>query len=81
MLILIIKKGSTKMIIFTDVPEREVPYSETALAMYDGGWRSTDREQMLDEFVNGKYVDKNERWTEEEVDIICDLLEKIENRE
>ena len=69
------------MIILNNIPESEAPYSEIALAMYDGGWRCTDREQMIDEYVNGKFVDKNDRWTKEEVDIICDLLEKIESKE
>ena len=69
------------MIILSNVPTHEEVYSESALAMYDGGWRSSDREQMIDEFVNGKFADENDRWTEEEVDIMCDLLERIESRE
>lgn len=61
------------------VPAGYEQYSETALAMYDGGWRASDRNQMIDELVNGKFVDEDDRWTEEEVDIICYLLERIEN--
>ena len=61
------------------VPTGYEQYSETALAMYDGGWRAEDREQMIDELVNGKFADENDRMTEEEVNIICYLLERIEN--
>lgn len=60
------------------VPTKYEKYCDVALAMYDGGWRSSDRDQMIDELVNGKFAD-NDRWTEEEVDIICYLLERIEN--
>ena len=67
------------MIIMNKVPAGYEQYSETALAMYDGGWRAEDREQMIDELVNGKFADENDRWTEEQVNIICDLLERIEN--
>ena len=62
-----------------NIPAQYEQYSETALAMYDGGWRASDREQMIDELVNGKFADENDRWTEEQVNIICDLLERIEN--
>ena len=61
------------------IPVGYEQYCDTAFAMYDGGWRAEDREQMIDELVNGKFVDESDRWTEEEVDIICDLLERIEN--
>lgn len=37
--------------------------------MYDGGWRSTDREDLFLEY---------EDMTEEEADIIIDQLKKIE---
>ena len=67
------------MIIMNKVPAGYEQYSETALAMYDGGWRAEDREQMIDELVNGKFVDESDRWTEEEVNIICYLLERIES--
>ena len=61
------------------VPSKYEKYCDTALAMYDGGWRAEDREQMIDELVNGKFADESDRWTEKEVDIICYLLERIEN--
>ena len=67
------------MIIMNNIPAEYEQYSETAFAMYDGGWRASDREQMIDELVNGKFADENDRWTEEQVNIICDLLERIEN--
>lgn len=67
------------MIIMNKIPAEYEQYSETALAMYDGGWRAADREQMIDELVNGQFADDNDRWTEKEVDIICYLLERIEN--
>lgn len=61
------------------VPAKYEKYCDTALAMYDGGWRASDRDQMIDELVNDKFTDESDRWTEEEVDIICYLLERIEN--
>ena len=67
------------MQIMSGIPSKYEPYCETAFAMYDGGWRAYDREQMIDEFVSGKFVDEDDRWTEKEVDIICYLLERIEN--
>ena len=67
------------MQIMSGIPSKYEPYCETAFAMYDGGWRASDREQMIDEFVSGKFVDEDDRWTEKEVDIICYLLERIEN--
>ena len=67
------------MIIMNKVPAGYEQYSETAFAMYDGGWRAEDREQMIDELVNGKFADESDRWTEKEVDIICYLLDRIEN--
>ena len=67
------------MIIMNKVPAGYEQYSETALAMYDGGWRASDHEQMIDELVNGKFVDEDDRWTEKEIDIICYLLERIES--
>ena len=62
-----------------NIPAGYEEYCETAFAMYDGGWRAEDREQMIDEFVSGKFVDESDRWTEEEVDIICYLLDRLEN--
>ena len=67
------------MQIMSGIPTKYAKYCDTAFAMYDGGWRASDREQMIDEFVSGKFVDEDDRWTEEEVDIICYLLDKIEN--
>ena len=67
------------MIIMNKIPAEYEQYSETAFAMYDEGWRAEDREQMIDELVNGKFVDESDRMTEEEVNIICYLLERIEN--
>ena len=61
------------------IPSKYEKYCDTALAMYDGGWRTSDRDQMIDELVNGKFADESDRWTEKEVDIICYLLERIEN--
>ena len=67
------------MMIMSNVPAKYEKYCDTALAMYDGGWRAEDREQMIDELVNGQFTDESDRWTEEEVDIVCYLLERIEN--
>ena len=61
------------------IPSKYEQYCDTAFAMYDGGWRASDHDQMVDELVNGKFVDEDDRWTEKEVDIICYLLEQIEN--
>ena len=61
------------------IPTKYEKYCETALAMYDGGWRASDRDQMIDELVNDKFADEDDRCTEEEVDIICYLLERIES--
>lgn len=67
------------MQIINGVPTQYEQYCDTAFAMYDGGWRASDHDQMVDELVNGKFVDEDDRWTEEEVNIICYLLEQIEN--
>ena len=67
------------MTIMSGIPSKYEKYCDAALAMYDGGWRASDREQMIDELVNGKFVDEDDRWTEKEVDIICYLLERIES--
>ena len=61
------------------IPSKYEKYCDAALAMYDGGWRASDRDQMIDELVNGQFTDESDRWTEEEVDIVCYLLERIEN--
>ena len=67
------------MMIMSGIPSKYEKYCDTALSMYDGGWRAEDREQMIDELVNGRFTDEDDRWTEEEVDIICYLLDRIEN--
>ena len=67
------------MQIMSGIPSKYEKYCDTALAMYDGGWRASDRDQMIDELVNGQFADESDRWTEEEVDIICYLLERIES--
>lgn len=67
------------MQIMSGIPSKYEQYCDTAFAMYDGGWRASDHDQMVDELVNGKFVDEDDRWTEKEVDIICYLLEQIEN--
>ena len=67
------------MQIMSGIPSKYEKYCYTAFAMYDGGWRASDHDQMIDELVNGKFVDEDDRWTEEEVNIICYLLEQIEN--
>ena len=67
------------MMIMSGIPTKYEKYCDAAFAMYDGGWRAEDREQMIDELVNGQFADESDRWTEEEVDIVCYLLERIEN--
>ena len=67
------------MQIMSGIPAKYEQYCDAAFAMYDGGWRAEDREQMIDELVNGKFTDESDRWTEKEVDIICYLLERIES--
>ena len=67
------------MQIMSGIPSKYEQYCDTAFAMYDGGWRASDHDQMVDELVNGKFVDEDDRWKEEEVNIICYLLEQIEN--
>ena len=52
------------MQIMSGIPSKYEQYCETALAMYDGGWRASDHDQMIDELVNGKFVDEDDRWTE-----------------
>lgn len=49
--------------------EMELRYT-TAPALYDGGWRAKDRNDMKDCYD----------LYDEELDIICEELEKIENR-
>ena len=61
------------------IPSKYERYCDAAFAMYDGGWRASDRDQMIDELVNEKFADEDDRWTEKEVDIVCYLLERIES--
>ena len=61
------------------IPAKYEQYCDTAFAMYDGGWRAEDHDQMIDELVNGRFADESDRMTEEEVNIICYLLERIES--
>mgnify|MGYP001363885076 CR=1 FL=1 len=42
--------------------------TSSAAALYDGGWRSTDKEQMMDEYD----------LEEQEAEAICNELEKME---
>ena len=67
------------MTIMSGIPTKYEKYCDTALAMYDGGWRASDRDQMIDELVNGQFTDESDRWTEERVVIVCYLLERIES--
>ena len=67
------------MQIMSGIPTKYEKYCDVALAMYDGGWRAKDREQMIDELINRQFADEDDRWTKEEVGIICYLLDKIEN--
>ncbi len=67
------------MQIMNGIPAKYEQYCDTAFAMYDGGWRAEDHDQMIDELVNGRFADESDRMTEEEVNIICYLLERIES--
>lgn len=51
------------------IKEMELRYT-TAPALYDGGWRAEDRDEMKHEYD----------FSDKELDIICEELEKIENR-
>lgn len=44
-------------------------YRSSAAALYDGGWRAEDRDDLIEEY----------RFTEEEVSKICELLAEFEN--
>lgn len=46
-------------------------YPALAAALYDGGWRAADKEQMIEEY----------RMTSEEADAVCTLMTEIEERE
>ena len=43
-------------------------YEASAAALYDGGWKTEDREQLIEEY----------ELTSEEADKICEILEKYE---
>lgn len=60
------------------IPEEGAGLVDTALAMYAGGWRSTDHEQALEELVSGQYASEDDRWTEDELGMIFDILERYE---
>lgn len=43
---------------------------DSAISLYDGGWRSSDKEQLAAEY----------ELTDNETQKICDLLEKLEEK-
>lgn len=43
-------------------------YEASAAALYDGGWKAEDRDQLIKEY----------ELTDEEADKICEILEKYE---
>ena len=43
-------------------------YEASAAALYDGGWKAEDKDQLIEEY----------KLTEEEADKICEFLEKYE---
>ena len=45
--------------------------SSSAAALFDGGWRSSDREQLIQEYD----------LTKEESDLLYEELERIENQQ
>ena len=51
------------------IKEMELRYN-AAPALYDGGWRAEDRDELKDCYD----------LTDEELGIICDALENIENQ-
>lgn len=51
------------------IKEMELRYN-AAPSLYDGGWRAEDRDDMRDYY----------HLSDEELDIICEELENIENR-
>lgn len=63
-----------KMQVMKGIPEEYEIYCDIAFTLYRAGWRASDRERMIDELVtlwNG--------WTGKDIDIVCYLLERIEN--
>lgn len=53
----------------TEIQEMQMRMGDIVAKLYDGGWRSSDREQMI-----GYYA-----LTEDEADAICELLDEYEN--
>lgn len=45
-------------------------YESSAAALYDGGWRSEDKEDLIEEY----------QLTEEEATNICEILAEIEKK-
>ena len=43
-------------------------YLASAAALYDGGWRAEDKDQLVEEY----------ELTEEEADKLCEILEELE---
>lgn len=43
-------------------------YRTSAAALYDGGWRAEDRDELIDEY----------NMSEEEADAICEILAEYE---
>ena len=46
-------------------------YESSAAALYDGGWRSEDKDQLMSEYD----------MTEEEADEVCEYLKRFEEAE
>lgn len=44
-------------------------YRSSAAALYDGGWRAEDRDDLIEEY----------RLTEEEASELCEILKEFEN--
>lgn len=44
---------------------------DDACALFDGGWRSSDRDQLVDEYG----------FTDDEVDLVVHFLQELENDE
>ena len=44
-------------------------YAASAAALYDGGWRAEDKDQIVEEY----------ELTEEEADKLCEILAELEN--
>ena len=45
-------------------------YWDSASALYDGGWRSSDREMLRDEYD----------LSDEQLDLICEILDTLDDR-